>query len=141
VARLVLGMACCILVAGALAGCTSARTNLGTSDSACYLALPAANKAVGHGRLVSVHLVTLKSLKRVAPALFKALDTNERTSQRVCAVAFSGTFTRESVHKPRGRPSGGLAVAILTNPSNILIGTVIFRHAQGQFGSRSILRF
>jgi hypothetical protein len=139
--RLARPVVCCLMAAMALVGCTSARSNLGTSDSACYLALPAATTAVGHGKLASVHLVTLKSLRRMAPAVFKALDADESTTQRVCVVAFSGTFTTGSVHKPRGRPSGRLAVAVLDTPSNGLIGTVILRNAQRPFGARSIVPF
>ena len=57
--------------ASLLGGCTAARSELGTTDSPCYLALPAATKAVGmHGKLVGVHLLTLNSLgQRAAPTV------------------------------------------------------------------------
>ena len=69
--RLVSGVLACGLAAGLVTGCTSVRSNLGTSDSPCYLTLPAAARAVGsHGRLVGVHLVTLAGLRRQTPELF-----------------------------------------------------------------------
>ena len=132
----------CLLAALSLGGCTSARSNLGTSVSSCFSALPAASRAVGgHGRLVSVHLVTLRDLERVAPKAYAALDTDQGPRTRVCAVAFSGNFTSHTVHQPRGGPSGRLAVAVLDTPSNHLVGTVIVRRPLNQLGPRHIVTF
>ncbi|HEX3460739.1 MAG TPA: hypothetical protein VHT49_07525, partial [Acidimicrobiales bacterium] len=120
---------------GLLAGCTSARSNLGTSDSACFLSLPAATKAVGgHSKFIGVHLYTLASLRKNAPHLYAALPSLPATNQRICAIAFMGTFTKASVSQPRGLASGTVAVVVLKTPSNQLLGTVLFNHAPVRFG-------
>ncbi|HWE69660.1 MAG TPA: hypothetical protein VG205_04825 [Acidimicrobiales bacterium] len=129
------GVAACLLAAGLIAGCTSARSDLGTSDSPCFLALPAATKAAGpHSRFSGVHLYTLASLQKKAPHLYQALSSEPASSQRICAIAFSGTFTRTSVSHPLGLASGSVAVVVLKTPSNQLLGTVIFNHAPVRFG-------
>jgi hypothetical protein len=128
-------LAACLLAAGLLAGCTSARSNLGTSDSACFLALPPATKAVGgHSKFIGVHLYTLASLRKNAPHLYDALPSQPASSQRICAIAFMGTFTTTSVSHPLGLASGPVAVVVLKTPSNQLLGTVIFDHAPVRFG-------
>ncbi len=135
VRKLATGLGSFLLAVCLLAGCTSARTNLGTSDSSCYLALPAATKAVGpHSRFIGVHLFTLASLRKQAPHLFDALPPQTSSSQRVCALAFTGTFTKASVSKPLGLASGSIAVVVSKTPSNQLLGTVIFTHAPVRFG-------
>jgi hypothetical protein len=132
--RLVGALAACVLLATVLAGCTSARSGLGTSDSSCYLALPTAAKAVeGHGRLLGVHLFTLTALQHKAPNLFKKLATSAGP-QRVCVIAFEGHFDTTTVSTPLGRPSGRLAVVVSTIPANHLLGTVIFTRAPLHFG-------
>jgi hypothetical protein len=133
--KLASGLAACLLAAGLLAGCTSARSNLGTSDSACFLALPPATKAVGgHSKFIGVHLYTLASLRKNAPHLYDALPSQPASSQRICAIAFMGTFTTTSVSHPLGLASGPVAVVVLKTPSNQLLGTVIFDHAPVRFG-------
>jgi hypothetical protein len=133
--RLAGAAAGCLLFAGVLAGCSSARSSLGTSDSSCYLALPTATKAVGgHGRLLGVHLFTLTSLRHRAPRLFKDLALGHDGSERVCVVAFSGAFDQATVSHPSGRSSGQLAVVVATTPGNELLGTVIFKRAPLHFG-------
>jgi hypothetical protein len=123
------------LLAGLLAGCTTARSNLGTSDSSCYLALPTATKAIrSHGRLLGVRRYTLSGLRKQAPHLLDDLATKVPGSRSVCVIAFTGTFTAGSVSDPRGRASGHLAVAVSTTPGNHLLGTVIFTHAPLHFG-------
>lgn len=112
-----------------LAGCTSARNSLGTSDSSCYLALPSAKHAVGpRSTFIGVHQLTLSSLRRKEPRLFGFLTGVKPTSQRICVIEFGGSFTHASVEKPLGRSSGRLAVVISEAPSNYLLGTVIFHH-------------
>jgi hypothetical protein len=133
--RLALGLAGVALTATMVTGCTSARSNLGTSDSPCYLALPSATQAVGsHGRLVGVHLLTLTALRQQAPGLFEALSVAPGSRQRVCVIGFTGTFTKESVSKPLGLSSGQLAAVVVKSPSNQLLGTVILSHAPLRFG-------
>jgi hypothetical protein len=132
-------LAGCLLLAGVLAGCTSARSNLGTTDDSCYLALPAATHAVGaHARFLGVHLFTMSALHQHAPHLYNALATSHASSERVCVVAFEGHFTTSSVAHPRGRTSGRLAVVVARTPSNQLLGTVIFSHAPLRFGHSHI---
>lgn len=133
--KLASGLAACLLAAGLLAGCTSARSNLGTSDSACFLALPSAAKAAGpHSRFIGVHLYTLASLRKNAPQLYDALPSEPASSQRICAIAFMGTFTKTSVSHPLGLAEGPVAVVVLKTPSNQLLGTVLFNHAPVRFG-------
>ncbi len=133
--RLGVRVGTCALLAALLFGCTAARSNLGTSDSACYLALPAATKAVGsHGRLLGVRLMSLKALSQKSPHLFKSSLDEHPSRQRVCVIAFVGKFTSISVSKPLGRPSGRLAVVALEAPSNQLLGTAILDHPPLQFG-------
>jgi hypothetical protein len=129
------GAAGCALVAGVLAGCTTARSSLGTSDSSCYLALPTATKAVGsHGHLFGVQKFSLSALRKNAPHLLHDLATNAPGSETVCIIAFTGKFTAGSVSEPRGRASGHLAVVVSTTPGNHLVGTVIFTKAPLHFG-------
>jgi len=117
----------CVLVATVVTGCTTARSDLGTSVGSCYLALPTASKAVHEsGHLLGVQQFTVGWLQRHAPALYRELVTGQAPSKRVCVVAFSGRFEAASVSGPHGLPSGQLAVVVLVNPGNHLLGTVIF---------------
>ena len=129
------GVAGCTLLAGILAGCTTARSSLGTSDSACYLALPTATKAVhSHGRLLGVHRDTLSALRKQTPGLMDDVATNVPGSQAVCVAAFVGHFTAQSVTDPHGLDSGRLAVVVSTTPGNRVLGTVISANAPLHFG-------
>lgn len=122
------GLASCTLAICLTAACTSPRTNLGTSDSSCYLALPAATKAVGsHGRFLGAHLFTLTDLRRQAPKLVAEIEPKVSPKQRLCVLAFSGQFRSTEVSKPHGRSVGQVAIVVLTNPSNSLLGTVVLR--------------
>jgi hypothetical protein len=116
-----------LLVATAVAGCTTARSDLSTSAGPCYMALPTATKAVdGEGHLLGVQRVTAESLQRQAPDLYRQVPTTYDASTRLCVVAFSGRFDETSVTDGRGRPSGRLAVVISTASGSRLLGTVIF---------------
>ena len=110
-----------------LAGCSSARVGLGTSDESCYLALPTAAKAVGgHGHLEGVRKFTFSGLHGVAPRLYGQLRNDHvAPKQAVCVAGYSGHFTASEVARPLGRPSGTLAVAVVTTPANHLLGTLI----------------
>jgi len=133
--RWAVGIAGCALTAAVLAGCTTARSSLGTSDSSCYLALPTATKAVGsHGRLLGVQKFSLSALRKNAPHLLHDLATTAPGSETVCLVAFTGNFTAGSISHSRGRSSGHLAVVVSTTPGNHLVGTVIFTKAPLHFG-------
>ena len=54
--------------------------------------------------------------------------------QRVCVVAFAGSFTRSMVSQPLGRPSGSVAIVVLRFPSNQLLGTAIVLRPPVRFG-------
>jgi hypothetical protein len=129
-----------VLVGGALAllvlsGCTSARDSLGTPDGACFLALPAATRAVGpHSQLLGARLLTVASLGQEAPGLAADLPSGGSSRDRVCVLAFSGRFTTGNVAKPVGLPSGPVAVVVSSSPSNALIATVIVRRPPLHFG-------
>ncbi len=115
-----------VLVASLLASCSAARTGLGTTDESCYLALPTAAKAVGgHGHLEGVRKYTLGGLRGVAPRLYRRLADDVPKKQSVCVAGYTGHFTASEVAKPLGRPSGTLAVAVVTTPANKLLGTLI----------------
>jgi len=129
------GTASGALAVAVLAGCTTARSSLGTSDSSCYLALPTATKAIGsHGHLLGVQKFSLSALRKKAPHLLHDLATTASGSETVCIVAFTGNFTTGSVSEPRGRSSGHLAAVVSTTPGNHLLGTVIFTKAPLHFG-------
>jgi hypothetical protein len=133
--RLGILLAGTLLLTSVLAGCTSSRSSLGTTDSSCYLALPIASHAVhGKGRLVGIQLYSESSLHKRAPNLSRDLSLSSKPQQKVCVAAYVGQFTRDSVNRPLGQPSGQLAVVVSETPSNELLGTVIFRHAPLHFG-------
>jgi hypothetical protein len=115
-----------VLAATLLASCSTARSDFGTTDASCYLALPTASKAVGgHGHLEGVRKYTLSSLRNVAPRLYNRLANDVSKKQGVCVAGYSGRFTSSEVAKPLGHLSGTLAVAVVTTPGNKLLGTLI----------------
>ncbi len=122
-----------------LAGCGGYRSDLGTSDSSCYLALPAATKAVGgHGRLIGVHLTTLAAVRKQSSPLATIFKGNPHSKERICVTAFSGHFVRSSVTKPLGAESGPVAVVVSEVPSNRVLGTAILPHPPPRFGHTHI---
>jgi hypothetical protein len=127
-------VASCVLIGCVLGGCSTIRTNLGTSDSPCYLALPAASRAVrAEGKLAGVQLFTPAQLRSAAPQLSGRLTMPRPPPSRVCVIEFTGRFRAAAVAKPLGSPSGRLAVVVLTNPPNRLLGTVLLDHAPLNF--------
>ena len=119
-------MAGLVVAASLLAACSGARSGQGTSAESCYLALPTAAKAVGgHGHLAGVRKFTLSGLHGVAPRLYDQLADEVPKGQAVCVVGYTGTFDSTMVAKPLGRPTGTLAVVVLTTPANKLLGTLI----------------
>ena len=114
------------LAASLGAGCSSARIGLGTTDETCYLQLPTAAKAVGgHAHLSGVRKYSVSALKPIAPRLYDFLVDQVPKNQSVCLAEYTGHFTSATVTKPIGRPSGKLAVAVVTAPHNKLLGTMI----------------
>lgn len=133
--RLAGGLAASLVAASMLVGCSSVHSDLGTSDSPCYQALPAASRAVhGGGSLAGVELLTLAALHHRAPRPFSSLTGSARTSGRVCVIEFTGTFVASSVARPLGSSTGRLAVVVLRTPSNRLLGTVLLDHPPLAFG-------
>ncbi|HLN15114.1 MAG TPA: hypothetical protein VK277_00055 [Acidimicrobiales bacterium] len=131
------------LAAGAalLAGCTAVRNDLGTSNGPCYVALPAATAAVhGQGSLVGVRLENVSALTHLH-AIYRTahVEENGKPVQRVCLVAFSGHFRSSSVHLPKGRKRGKLAVVVVEYPDNRVLGTVIIRRFPVHFGHSHLL--
>lgn len=123
-----------VLVASILAGCSSARTGLGTTDESCYLALPTAAKAVGgHGHLSGVRKFSVAELKPLAPRLYDDLADQAPAKQAVCLAAYTGHFTQAMVTKPLGRASGKLAVVVVTSPGNRVLGTLILEKIPVRF--------
>jgi hypothetical protein len=118
------------LAAAVLAGgCTAARNNLGTSDSGCYVALPAAQAALhGAGTFHGVRLVSVKSLHQFERLHAAAVSEPSARVKEVCLVAFTGHFRAATVSQPHGQPSGRFAVVVVEYPDNRVLGTVIFAH-------------
>lgn len=115
-----------ILAASAFAGCSSARADLGTTDESCYLALPTASSAVGgHGHLTGIRKYRVEDMKLLAPRLYDHLADQAPKTQVICLAGYTGHFTKAMVKKPIGRPSGTLAVVVVTSPGNKVLGTLI----------------
>jgi len=120
----------------ALAGCTSVRNDLGTANSGCYVALPAASAAVGHtGRLLGVRLFDVPSLKGTSNLLYEAaVGAPGAKVQRVCLVAFTGHFDAGRVDRPIGASTGHLAVVEVSYPGNRLLATLLLGRESLPFG-------
>jgi hypothetical protein len=109
-----------------LAGCSSARVGLGTSDESCYLALPTAAKAVdGRGHFEGIRKYTIGAFKGAAPRLYDALADQVPKGQGLCIAGYTGSFTKEMVMRPLGSSTGKQAVVVVTTPGNKLLGTLI----------------
>ena len=129
---LVLSIAVTAVGAGA---CGAGRAILGTNTSPCFLALPVAKRAVeGRGSLDGVRLVDVSRLTdRSERALRELLDLMPiPPSHEVCLVAYRGSFTIAQVELPVGPipPSGvgRYAIAVVTIPGSMLLGTLVVRH-------------
>jgi hypothetical protein len=123
-----------VVAATLLASCSTARTDFGTTDASCYLALPTAAKAVGgHGHLEGVRKYTLSNLRSVAPKLYTQLADDVSKKQGVCIAGYTGHFSATEVSKPLGHPTGTLAVAVVTTPGNELLGTLILTRLPVRF--------
>jgi hypothetical protein len=138
--RRLAGVAIALVVgAAALGGCASARNELGTAESHCYIALPAAESAVHHrGVLHGVRLLTvtsLTSLKPRASLLYRAAkDAPGPKVTQVCLFAFGGDFKASDVEDPIGRNAGHLAVVELSYPGKRLLATLVARRVPLGFG-------
>jgi hypothetical protein len=123
-----------VLGASVFAGCTSARAGLGTTDDSCYLALPTASQAVGgHGHLTGIRKYRVEDMKSLAPRLYDYLADQAPRTQVICLAGYTGLFTRAMVEKPIGRPTGKLAVVVVTSPGNKVLGTLILKKLPVRF--------
>jgi hypothetical protein len=61
----------------------------------------------------------------MTPQLYDALTDQVGSHQSVCLAGYTGIFTSGMVTKPLGRPSGKLAVVVVTSPGNKVLGTLI----------------
>jgi hypothetical protein len=129
---LVLSIAVATVGAGA---CGAGRGILGTNTSPCFLALPVAKRAVeGRGLLDGVRLVDLTRLTdRGDRPLRQLLDLMPiPPSREVCLVSYRGSFTIGQVELPFGPiPPTGVgryAIAVVTIPKSMLLGTLVVRH-------------
>jgi hypothetical protein len=122
------------LAASVFAGCTSARSGLGTTDESCYLALPTASKAVGgHGHLTGIRKYRVADMKNLAPHLYDYLSDQAPRNQVICLAGYTGLFSRAMVEKPIGRATGKLAVVVVTSPGNKVLGTLILKKLPVRF--------
>jgi len=124
-----------ILAALILSSCTSARSELGTSNGPCYVALPEASAAVhGQGHLSGVRLAWSDSLRRTSDVYRDALVGRVRTRQLFCVVAYSGHFERSGVLHPAGRRRGHLAIVIVSYPKPEVLVTILVHVPPNRFG-------
>jgi hypothetical protein len=133
--RLGLVVATVALVMG-LGACSAVRSDLGTTNGPCYVALPPASAAVhGQGKLAGVRLVTVSSLERLGD-LYSVADVlvSGKPVTHVCLVAYTGRFSADQVEQPHGRSAGHLAVVVVSYHGNQLLGTVLFARAPVRFG-------
>ena len=123
-----------MLAAALFAGCSAARSGQGTSAESCYLALPTASKAVGRGaHFAGAKSFSLSEIKGFAPRLYQRLLPKVSSKQAVCLVGYTGHFTRATVSKPFGRPTGTIAVAVVKMPGNELLGTLVLTKVPVRF--------
>lgn len=114
--------------------CATSRSELGTDDGPCFVALPGAFGAVHHqGTLLGVRRVPWSALGRLTVRLRADLDGHHPPAS-VCVVAFSGSFRRDRVERPSGAGAGPLAVVVLRYPSASLVATFIAHHRPLRFG-------
>jgi hypothetical protein len=125
-----------VLAMAGLSGCAAVRTNLGTTDSSCFLSLPTAAHAVSdHGRFVGIHLFMLSEFSKLAPKLVDDLaDAHVTGATHVCVAAYEGNFTASQVAKPLGRSSGRLAVVVVDASNQKLLATIILTRPPLHFG-------
>ena len=138
--RLLAGMLALGLAGPLVTACSAVRNSLGTTNGACFVALPAANGAVGgHGRLIGVRLVQVSQLKTLSPKLYRAaVDAPGPKITQVCLVAFHGRFSAPGVRHPVGRPSGHLAIVEIEYPDKRQLATLILRRVPMSFGHNHI---
>ena len=127
----------CLVTSVALTACASARSDLGTSSSPCFVALPTADGAVHEvGRLVGVRLFTVASLRHQAPHAYDAAVAAGASGLGPGSASWRSRVDsrRPGCRHPRGRLAGKFAVVIVGYPTTHLFSTVIFRRVPLRFG-------
>jgi len=135
--QLALAVSVAVMVAGT-GGCGAGRNILGTNTGPCFMALPTARRAVeARGKLAGVRLVDIPRLTS-APgdrAVRALLDLIAVPLPRdVCLVAYAGSFTLSQVEQPTGLllpgpgGAGQYAIAVVTAPTSVLLGTFVVQH-------------
>jgi hypothetical protein len=116
-----------------LAACTAGHSTLGTSDSACFKALPAASAAVHRrGAFLGVHKVDTKRLLEDA-RLRKSPMLSSLDDEAVCAVAFRGRFPAGSVEHAYRQRSGDYAVVLVRTRNDRVAVTFVLDRLPLQF--------
>jgi hypothetical protein len=147
-------LAAAVLVSAvALAGCTSPRDTLGTADSRCYKALPAASQAVHeHGRFAGVRYVSTSDLLR---ALRRHHAVGELATglaggraggtlpahTAACVVAYVGNFSAVAVERdlPTRASSGRLALVVVRADDTRVLATIVLRRPPLRFIHAAVL--
>jgi hypothetical protein len=119
-----------VLILSLAAGCTAPRTVLGTSDNACFQAIPVAERAVHHhGKFLGLHRVRQEKLKKSLP------EAARQRPKVVCVIAYRGNFQPGQVQGAAAGKNGRYAVVVVSSPGNRLVRTYVldklplrFRH-------------
>lgn len=126
------------LSAVALGSCTSARNDLGTGNSACYVAIAAATGAVHHhGELAGVRLEPVAALRARADLLYRRAQLDGQRS--VCLVAFTGRYATGTVDAALGQRRGDVAVVEVGYPDRHVLATLLVTRQPLPFGHGHIL--
>lgn len=124
-------LAAAVALTLALAGCSARGATLGTTQSPCFRALPAAEDAVAAAK---TFLGVRRTTTGGSPAVPRAVR-QEGPSRTVCLVAYRGVFTSAEVSKPRGANVGSYAVVVVSADGKTVLATILsdrlpqrFRH-------------
>ncbi len=128
-----------LVIAGGVAGCTSARNALGPSESSCFRAIPIARAAVNdRGHFAGVRYLDARD---VATAIRKAKalshgritlpDALTDVKGPVCAIAYRGQYDPNRVASgwsPSGR-AGVLAIVVVRLQKLAVVVTVVLHRS------------
>ncbi len=119
----------------ATASCTATSAGVGSPESPCFLALPAAKSAVhGRGHFSGVRYLTgdqLATALRSGPAGRRAVPAvlDAQRASGICAVAYRGRYRRGGV--VQSWPTGGrrvsrIAVVVVRQKDGTVLVTMLF---------------
>ena len=122
-----------VLLAGSLAGCSTARLGLGTGSSQCFRALaPAADAVHDRGGLAGVRLVPARGLSHHRDRVDDLVVVSPSPIRAVCLVAYRGEFRLDQVTDPLGHSprsgTGPYALVVVSSPQNHVLGTFVLDH-------------